>query len=112
MSSTTASIEHAITKHCPIVTGGDLTPQTLLLAENAFNKFFITKTIAAEDQVKIILGAFKDVHIHDWIATDRQRLLALTFEKLIEELQVNFLPSNWVETICISLLGMRMAHNT
>jgi hypothetical protein len=39
-------------------------------------------------------------------------LLALTFEKFIEELQVNFPPSDWVETMCISLLGMRMACNT
>jgi hypothetical protein len=112
MSPTTATIEHAITKHCLIITGRDLTPQTLLLAENVFNKFFIAKTIAGEDQVKMILGAFKDVHIRDWITTDCQCLLTLTFEKFIEELQINFLPSDWVKTICVSLLGMRMAHNT
>jgi hypothetical protein len=50
--------------------GRDLTLKTLLLAENAFNKFFIAKTIAAEDQVKMILGAFEDIHICHWIATD------------------------------------------
>jgi hypothetical protein len=87
MLPTTAIIKHAITKHCPIVTGKD---QTILLAENVFNKFFISKTIAAQDQVKMILSAFKDVHICDWITTDRQCLLALTFEKFIEELWVNF----------------------
>jgi hypothetical protein len=79
MSHTTATVEHAITKHCPIVTGRDLTPRTLLLAENVFNDFFITKTIAAENQVKMILGVFKDIHIHNWIATDHQHLLTCSY---------------------------------
>jgi hypothetical protein len=52
-----------IIKHSPIVTGGDLTPQTLLLAKNTFNKFLITKAIVKEEEVKLILGTFKDVHI-------------------------------------------------
>jgi hypothetical protein len=112
MSSNIAVIEHPITKHCPLLTAGDLTPQTLLLAENAFNEFFIAKGTAKEEEVKLILGAFKDVHIQDWIATDRERLLTLTFSTSMAELRKNFLPSDWVDTICIQLLGMRMSRNT
>ena len=63
MSSHTATVEHPVMKHCPIVTGGDLTPQTVLILENAFNEFFIAKNVAKEDEVKLILGAFKDVHV-------------------------------------------------
>ena len=63
MSSHTATVKHPITKHCPIVTGGDLTPQTILILENTFNEFFIAKNVAKEDEVKLILGAFKDVHV-------------------------------------------------
>jgi hypothetical protein len=52
--------------------GGNRTQQMLLLAENAFNEFFIAKAIPKENKVKLILGAFKDVHICDWIATDHE----------------------------------------
>lgn len=79
MSRSLATVEHLITKHCPILSGGETTPQTLLLLENAFQEFFIAKNVSEEDQVKLILGAFKCVHIRDWIATDRPHLLTLTF---------------------------------
>jgi hypothetical protein len=63
MAPNTASIKHSITKHCPVITGDDLTFQLLLLAENVFEEYFIAKTVVKEDQVKLILGAFKDIHI-------------------------------------------------
>ena len=112
MSSNLATVEHPVTKHCPIITGGDLTPQTLLLAENTFNEFFIAKGVPTEDEIKLILGTFKDVHIRDWIATDRERLLGLTFSEFMSEVRTNFLPSDWVESVRMSLLGMRMTRNT
>lgn len=105
MSSNIATLKHLVTKHCPVLTDRDLTPQTLLQAENAFNKFFIAKSVAKEDKVKMILGAFKDMHIRDWIATNQEHLLDSTFKDFMAELHTNFLPSNLVETICISLLG-------
>ena len=111
MSRALATVEHPITKHCPTLTGGDTTPQTLLILENTFNKFFIAKNVIPDDQVKVILGAFKCVHIRDWIATDRAHVLTLTFEEFMAELRKNFLPSDWVETIWMSLLGMRMMKN-
>jgi hypothetical protein len=107
-----ATIKHPITKHCPILTRGDLTPQTILLTENAFNEFFIAKNVEKADQVKLILGAFKDAHIRDWISTDCECLLKLSFEEFITELRTNFLPTDWVNTICISLLGKTMSQNT
>jgi hypothetical protein len=112
MSVQAATIEHPITKHCPILTGGDLTPQTILLAENAFNKFFIAKNVKKADQVKLILGMFKDAHIRNWISTSCERLLKLSFEDFITELRTNFLPTDWVNTICISLLRKTMSQNT
>jgi hypothetical protein len=111
MSRSLATVEHPITKHCPILTGGDTTPQTLLILENAFNEFFIAKNVTPEDQVKVILGAFKCVHIRDWIATDREHILTLTFEEFMADLRKNSLPSDWVETVRMTLLGMRMTKN-
>ena len=112
MAPNTASIEHPITKHCPVVTGGDLTPQLLLLTRNAFEEYFITKTVIKEDQVKLILGAFKDVHIQDWIAADHGYLLRLSFMDFMAELGLNFLPSDWAESVPITLLSMWMTQNT
>jgi hypothetical protein len=64
MTSNISTVEHPITKHCPIITIRELTLQILLLAENTSNKFFIVKTIPKEDEVKLILGALKDVHYY------------------------------------------------
>ena len=82
------------------------------LAENSFHEIFIAKTVNKEDKVKLILGAFKDVHVCDWIATDRARLLKLSFEDFMLELHSNFLPSDWMETVRISLLSMSMMRNS
>jgi hypothetical protein len=111
MTSNLSTVKHPITKHCPIITSGELTPQILLLTKNAFNEFFIVKTVFKEDEVKLILRAFKDVHIRDWIVMDHEHLLAVTFTTFMAKLCSTFLPLDWVETICISLLGMRMSRN-
>ena len=110
MSSTSsyASVKHALVKHCPVLTAGSITPQTMLLFENACNEFFISKSIDDDDRVKNILGAFKDVHVRDWVASERRSLLLLTFEDFMSELRKNFLPEDWVEDVRADLLGMRL----
>src|SRR5271156_248795 len=44
-----ASVEHPITKHCPVLSPGEPIPQVLLSLENAFNEFFIAKGIDDKD---------------------------------------------------------------
>ena len=61
MSPSLATVEHSITKHCPILTGGDTTPQTLLLLENTFHEFFIAKTIPYDDCVKLTKVAIPSI---------------------------------------------------
>src|SRR5277367_583296 len=104
MAPSMATVKHPITKHCPIMSAGDVTPQTLLLLENAFGEYFIAKSIAETYQVKHILGAFKCIHIRDWIASDCAPLLSLSFEEFMQELRNNYLPSDWVETPHSALL--------
>src|SRR5271154_5806281 len=87
---------------------GVITPQTMLLLENAFNEFFVAKSIEDSDRVRYILGAFKDVHVRDWISSDRSALLLLSFEDFMTELHNNFLPDDWVEEVRAELLGMRL----
>ena len=65
---------------------------TLLLLENSFNEFFIAKSIDASDHVRYIPGSFKDVHVCNWISSDRPTFLPLSFDNFMAELCKNFLP--------------------
>lgn len=112
MSSTIAFIENPVTKHCLILTTGDMSPKALVNLVNAHNKYFIAKDIDDKDKVKKILGGFKDVHIHDWIASDRECLLALDYKVFMVELHANYLPANWEDNVCTEILGMKMDKNT
>jgi hypothetical protein len=41
----------------------------------------------------------------------QEHLLTLTFITFIAELRSTFLPLDWVESMCVSLLGKRMSKN-
>jgi len=111
MSSNIAFIEHPVTKHCPILTAGDVSPKALVDLVDAHNEYFIAKDIEDKDKVKKILGGFKDVHIRDWIASDRERLLALDYMAFMDELHINYLPADWEDNVCTETLGMKMDKN-
>ncbi|CAA7258848.1 unnamed protein product [Cyclocybe aegerita] len=85
-----ATVEHPVVKHCPVLTAGELSPKAAMELDNAFQDFFTacgrSKTIAEEEKVPLILSAFKDLHIHDWIASDHERLLGLTYDAFMKEL--------------------------
>ena len=110
-SSTLATVDHPVTKHCPILTAGEVTPKALVDLTDAHNEYFIAKDIEDKDKVKKILGGFKCVHIRDWIACERARLLALDYEVFMAEVCASYLPSNWEETVRTQILAMRMEPN-
>lgn len=103
-----AFIEHPVTKYCLILTTGDMSLVDLV---NAHNEYFIAKDINNKDKVKKILGRFKDVHIRDWIASDRERLLALDYKAFMTELRTNYLPADWEDNVHTEILGMKMDKN-
>jgi hypothetical protein len=109
MSSHDATVNHPITKHCPILSARDITPKALINLEDAHNKYFITKEINETDKVKKILGSFKCMHIHNWIASEREVLIILKYSNFMSQLQANYLPSNWEEMVCSQILSMRMS---
>ena len=45
MSTTLATVNHPITKHCPILSAGDVNPKSLVDLEDAHNEYFITKEV-------------------------------------------------------------------
>ena len=99
MASSQATVEHPITKHCPILTAGEVTPKALVDLTDAHNEFFIAKDIKDKDKVKKILGGFKCVHIRDWIACECARLLTLSYEAFMAEVRSLYLPPDWEETV-------------
>ena len=108
MSSNDATVDHPITKHCPILSAGEITPKALIDLEDAHNEYFIAKEISEADKVKKILGGFKCVHIRNWIASERENLLELKYSDFMIELRANYLPPNWEETVRSQILGLRM----
>ena len=112
MTTNVATVEHFITKHCPILMAGDISPKVLVDLTNAHNEYFIAKDVADVDQVKKILSGFKCVHIRDWIGCDRDRLIALSYKEFMAELRTNYLPTDWEEDVRNQMLGMRMEKNT
>ena len=111
MSSNIAFVEHPVTKHCPILTTGDVSPKALVDLVDAHNEYFIAKDIDDKDKVKKILGGFKDMHIHDWIASDRERLLTLDYSAFMAELRTNYLPADWEDNVPTEILSMKMDKN-
>ena len=71
MSSHYATVDHPITKHCPILSARDITPKALIDLEDAHNEYFIAQEINKTNKVKKILGSFKCMHIRNWIASER-----------------------------------------
>ena len=108
MAPNIAFVEHPVTKHCPILTAGDVSPKALVDLVDAHNEYFIAKDIDDDDKVKKILGGFKDVHIRDWISSDRERLLKLEYSAFMEELRLNYLPADWEDNVRTEILGMKM----
>ncbi|KAF8166161.1 hypothetical protein BJ912DRAFT_1003110 [Pholiota molesta] len=104
-----ATVEHSVTKHCPILTPGDISAKILVDLGDAHNEFFIAKDITEAEKVKKVLGGFKDVHIRDWIACERDRLIALSYKDFMAEVKANYLPADWEEQTRSQLLGMRMS---
>ena len=111
MSSNIAAVEHVTTKHCPILTAGDISPKVLVDLTDAHNKFFLAKEIADMDKVKKILGGFRCVHIHDWISCEREHLCTLSYAAFMAELCENYLPPDWEESVHTQILGMQMRKN-
>ncbi|KAF8159972.1 hypothetical protein B0H34DRAFT_797160 [Crassisporium funariophilum] len=109
---TLATVDHSLTKHCPILTAGDITPKALRDLQDAHNKFFIVKEIDNDGKVKKILAGFKDIHICDWIASDSVHLLALSYKNFMSELRANYLPSDWEANVRTHILSMCMTKDT
>lgn len=99
--------------HPPILSDGDLTPKALLTFEEDCNSYFLNAKGGVADDHKVlrILNSFRDVHVRNWITTDRAGLTALTFENFMKRLRTEFLPPNWEDKVRSRILGSKMPRN-
>lgn len=74
---------------------GDLTAENSKQWADGCQDYFENKDIAANKQVRKVLGSLKDPRICEWANTDRSRVQALTFEKFMDELRAEFLDEDW-----------------
>ncbi|KIK61528.1 hypothetical protein GYMLUDRAFT_199750 [Collybiopsis luxurians FD-317 M1] len=73
--------------------------------------YFEFKGIAADDQVRKILGTFEDKSIHSWIGSKRDHLVGLTYDSFFLELRTFALDKGWAESSYRKLCNLRMPEN-
>ena len=111
MSSNIAAVEHLTSKHCPVLTAGDISPKVLVDLMDAHNEYFLAKEIADADKVKKILGGFRCMHIRDWISCECECLVTLSYVEFMSKLRKNYLPLDWEDSVCAQILAMQMHKN-
>ncbi|KAG6806510.1 hypothetical protein H0H92_011067, partial [Tricholoma furcatifolium] len=96
----------------PTVSEGDLTPEVIKQFVDYSTDFFVAKSIfdsegppVVRQQVRNVYTAFKDDRVRDWIATDRDKHLAMTFDEFVVALRTNFLPVDWEDTLRIRIMS-------
>jgi hypothetical protein len=95
-----AYVEQSAPSKPPILYPGDVSPEILLEFEIGCIGYFDTKEIAPDRQVRKIIAGLKDSRMRDWITTDHERILELSFEEFFVELRSLFLDPNWEELTC------------
>jgi hypothetical protein len=96
------------------VSPGVVTPGALRAFENYAENFFINvKGGVADDQkVSRLLGCFQNRLIDDWIACNREKLIALTFPKFMETFRDRWLPADWEQSLKKKMVAAKLEPGT
>lgn len=106
-----AVVEHIHQSKSPILLAGEIDPAVMRTFELGCLDFFDCKEIKEGDQVRKILGCFRDTRIRDWINGDRNRLLTLSFADFMTELRANYLDPDWEPTVRRRILAATLKQN-
>ncbi|KIJ99028.1 hypothetical protein K443DRAFT_8699 [Laccaria amethystina LaAM-08-1] len=96
--SALATVEPTSAK-APVLTAGDISPAVMMDFENAALDFFVSKSVAPEKQVTMIIPGIKDLRIRDWISAEHARLVDLAFSDFMSEMRSNYLHQDWEDQI-------------
>ena len=111
MSDTnTASVKHDVITHPPMITDGELSPKIIREFEIRCNVYFmnIKGGVADDQKVRKLLGSFKNTLIQDWMSTESDRLIQLSFTDFMNEFRERWLPTNWEQSVLTQMLGTHL----
>jgi hypothetical protein len=95
LSKSTAYVEQAAPTKPPTLHPGEISLAVMHEFEDGCHGCFDNKEIPPDNQVRKILPGLKDSHICDWIAAERERLIALSFTDFMKELHEGYLDPDW-----------------
>jgi hypothetical protein len=84
-SRNVAYVEQNSSSKPPILHAGDITPGVMREFSDGCVGYFDNKDVEPEKQVRKVISGFHDTHIKDWISSEHERLLELSFERFMTE---------------------------
>ena len=108
--SKTATIKHNVLIHPPVMTDGEISPKIIREFEVRCAVYFMNvKGGVADDQkVKKLLGSFKNTLVDNWMSTECDRIVQLSFSDFMDKFWERWLPANWEQTVLTQMLGMHL----
>lgn len=101
-----ATVQQSDASKPPTLSEGTITAEALRRFDSAAKNYFSSKEIPIENQVRKILGAFREPRIQQWIDANRDRLEVLEFSAFMKDFRTEFLPGDWEEDTRRNLLSI------
>jgi hypothetical protein len=99
-------IEQDSASRLPTLHADDITPAVMCEFEDACGRYFESKEIEEDKQVKGILPGIRDLCIRDWLTSDHKCIRELRFKDFMEEFHATYLDEDWEEDTRCKLGGM------
>ncbi|TFY77464.1 hypothetical protein EWM64_g6549 [Hericium alpestre] len=96
--------QDAITKP-PILSAGEISPETLVSWDDGARGYFAHKSIKEADQVCLISYGFQDPRICQWIRLKQAELFTLSYDDFLDQVCKKWLPRNWAFRLSNALLN-------
>jgi hypothetical protein len=100
---------HPVITRPPRLSKGKILPKAVWDFEHHCLNYFVHAKGGVPDDARVarILSSFEDFLVCDWAATDRVRLITLTFEQFMSEFRTRWLPFGWESQLRTELLRAR-----
>ena len=107
-----ASVEQTAPSKVPILTARDISPMIMCQFEHACMNYFVHKKVIADDQVSLVIGSILDDHVGDWLVSNHDCLVNLSFNDFMDEFCTNYLAEDWEEDTLCEILSMTWRNHT
>ena len=102
-----ATVKHDTLTHPPVLSDGEISPKVIREFENRCKVYFMNVKGGVPDDQKVtkLLGSFRNTLIDDWMSTETDRIVQLSFTEFMDEFRERWLPTNWEQSILTQMLG-------